>query len=493
MQRARAEDPTAGEVGLTPGQGRLGDRYELGAMLGQGGMAVVRRGTDLRLGRTVAVKLLLDQLTDDPEFQARFRREARAAAGLDHPAIVTVYDAGEDTADDVVPYIVMEYVEGKTLRELLRTEPRLPVRRALEIIADVLDALAYSHRGGIVHRDIKPGNVMVTPSGAVKVMDFGIARALTDLSGSLTRTSAVLGTAQYLSPEQARGDSADARSDVYAVGCVLYELLTGRPPFQGESAVAVAYQHVRETPQPPSAFEPTVPAEVDALVLAALAKLPDERYQSADEMRADILAVLAGEPAPTTPIPVVSADTTELRPVTAGTVPAETDTAETDTAEQAVVDPRRRRRLGYLVAAAAALLLVAFGGFALSGLGEGPGTAPEPGPGAGPGQMSTEPGGSGSLEPAGARLDDPSTGGTPEQDGPTNSARPESTEGEPSETTDPETDETTEPTQTSDPTSSPTPPTTSTPEQTATSEPSPSETQSTEPSEPGPSVTATTP
>ncbi|NYI05378.1 Stk1 family PASTA domain-containing Ser/Thr kinase [Allostreptomyces psammosilenae] len=276
---------------------RLGGRYELGSVLGRGGMAEVYLGHDIRLGRTVAVKTLRADLARDPSFQARFRREAQSAASLNHPAIVAVYDTGEDYVDGVsIPYIVMEYVDGSTLRELLHSGRRLLPERALEMTAGVLQALEYSHRSGIVHRDIKPANVMLTRNGTVKVMDFGIARAMGDQGMTMTQTAAVIGTAQYLSPEQAKGETVDARSDLYSTGCLLYELLAMRPPFIGDSPVAVAYQHVREEPQPPSAFDPEITPEMDAIVLKALAKDRDYRYQSADEMRADIERALDGLP-----------------------------------------------------------------------------------------------------------------------------------------------------------------------------------------------------
>jgi beta-lactam-binding protein with PASTA domain len=276
---------------------RVGDRYELSGLLGRGGMAEVRMGHDLRLGRPVAVKRLRTDLAADPTFQARFRREAQSAASLNHPAIVSVYDTGEelDSTGQSIPYIVMEYVEGKTLREILREGRKVLPERALEVIADVLGALDYSHRAGIVHRDIKPANVMLTPNGSVKVMDFGIARAIADSSATMTATAAVVGTAQYLSPEQARGEQVDARSDIYSTGCVLYELLTGRPPFVGDSPVSVAYQHVREEAPPPSTYDPQIPPEIDAITAKALAKRIEERYQSAAEMRADIQRALAGQ------------------------------------------------------------------------------------------------------------------------------------------------------------------------------------------------------
>ncbi|AXK33468.1 Stk1 family PASTA domain-containing Ser/Thr kinase [Streptomyces armeniacus] len=276
---------------------RLGGRYELGSVLGRGGMAEVYLAHDTRLGRTVAVKTLRVDLARDPSFQARFRREAQSAASLNHPAIVAVYDTGEDYVDQVsIPYIVMEYVDGSTLRELLHSGRKLLPERSMEMCVGILQALEYSHRNGIVHRDIKPANVMLTRSSQVKVMDFGIARAMGDSGMTMTQTSSVIGTAQYLSPEQAKGESVDARSDLYSTGCLLYELLTVRPPFIGDSPVAVAYQHVREEPQPPSAFDPEITPEMDAIVLKALVKDPDYRYQSADEMRADIEACLDGQP-----------------------------------------------------------------------------------------------------------------------------------------------------------------------------------------------------
>ena len=277
----------------------LGERYELDQIIGRGGMAEVWRARDLRLVRDVAIKRLRIDLASDPTFQARFRREAQSAAGLNHPNIVAVYDTGEerDTKSDVmVPYIVMELVEGVTLREVLRDGRKIVPARALEFTAGVLDALSYSHRAGIIHRDIKPANVMLTPAGSVKVMDFGIARAVADTSATMTQTAAVIGTAQYLSPEQARGEKVDQRSDLYSVGCLLYELLCSEPPFKGDSPVSVAYQHVRETPVPPSQRDPEVTPPMDAITLKALAKSPDDRYQDAREFREDILRALNGQP-----------------------------------------------------------------------------------------------------------------------------------------------------------------------------------------------------
>ncbi|MGN6472120.1 MAG: Stk1 family PASTA domain-containing Ser/Thr kinase [Mycobacteriales bacterium] len=280
----------------------IADRYELGEVIGHGGMAEVHIGRDVRLGRDVAIKLLRRDLARDPAFQSRFRREAQSAASLNSPSIVAVYDTGEDTVEGTTtPYIVMEYVEGRTLRDILAAEGRLLPRRAMEITAAICAALEQAHAAGIVHRDIKPGNVMVTPTGEVKVMDFGIARALTS-STTMTQTAAVVGTAHYLSPEQARGEHVDARSDIYSTGCLLYELLTGAPPFTGDTPVAVAYQHVREDPLPPSQVEPEVPASVDAIVLVAMAKNPVNRYVSAAEMRADLERALAGRPVHAHPV-----------------------------------------------------------------------------------------------------------------------------------------------------------------------------------------------
>lgn len=274
----------------------LGDRYEVGELVGRGGMADVRAGRDLRLGRPVAIKLLRSDLAADETFQERFRREAQSAASLNHPSIVAVYDTGEapDGKGGTVPYIVMELVEGRTLRDVLRDGRKILPERAMSITADILAALDYSHRAGIIHRDIKPANVMLTPEGKVKVMDFGIARAIADTSSAMTQTAAVIGTAQYLSPEQARGETVDARSDIYSTGCVLYELLTGRPPFVGDSPVSVAYQHVREEARPPSQLNPEVSLAVDNVVAKALAKRVDDRYSSAGDMRKDIERVLAG-------------------------------------------------------------------------------------------------------------------------------------------------------------------------------------------------------
>ncbi|CAG7651928.1 protein kinase domain-containing protein [Actinacidiphila bryophytorum] len=284
----RTSRETSGEssgqwgVGSFVGEGR----YRLTGRLGRGGMAEVFAAEDVRLGRIVAVKLLRGDLAEDPVSKARFTREAQAVAGLNHHAVVAVYDSGEDsTATGTVPYIVMELVEGHTIKDLLTGPTPPPVDQALLIVSGVLDALAYSHQHGIVHRDIKPANVIITTGGAVKVMDFGIARALHGAASTMTQTGMVMGTPQYLSPEQALGKSVDHRSDLYATGCLLYELLALRPPFVGETPLSVVYQHVQDEPRLPSQVSDRVPPELDGLVLRALAKQPEDRFQSAEEMR----------------------------------------------------------------------------------------------------------------------------------------------------------------------------------------------------------------
>ena len=280
----------------------LGGRYEVGELIGRGGMADVHLGHDTRLGRQVAIKMLRSDLARDANFLMRFRREAQSAAGLNHPAIVAIFDSGED--DSVVegpngtrttlPYIVMEYVDGETLRQQLTDQQQLQPAEAIRVTEGILDALAYSHRMGIVHRDIKPANVMITTGGHVKVMDFGIARAIADTAATMTQTQSVVGTAQYLSPEQAQGQTVDERSDLYSTGCLLFELLAGRPPFTGDSAVAIAYQHVGELPQPPSVFNDAVAGDLDAVTLHALAKDREARYQDATAFRDDLENVRLG-------------------------------------------------------------------------------------------------------------------------------------------------------------------------------------------------------
>ena len=279
---------------------RLAGRYEVRSLIGRGGMAEVHLGFDTRLSRVVAIKMLRRDLAQDSIFQARFRREAQSAASLNHPNIVAVYDTGEEIIEDAtgrsiaVPYIVMEYVEGHTVKDLISDGTAVPINEAIEIVSGVLSALQYSHANHLVHRDIKPGNIMLTSDGKVKVMDFGIARALTDSQATMTQTNAVVGTAQYLSPEQARGETVDARSDLYSTGVVLFELLTGRPPFKGDSAVAVAYQHVEQIPPTPSSILSDIPDSLDRVVLKSLAKNREDRYSSATAMLADLQRVAQG-------------------------------------------------------------------------------------------------------------------------------------------------------------------------------------------------------
>lgn len=299
----------------------LNGRYELGELIGRGGMADVHRGMDTLLGRTIAVKILRADLARDPQFQARFKREAQAVAALNHPSIVAIYDTGEyevpgDSGESVlVPFIVMEFVRGRTLRDMVRAK-ELSITDSINFTLGVLSALEYSHKAGIVHRDIKPANVMVCgDTDAVKVMDFGIARAMADSSATMTQTQAVVGTAQYLSPEQARGETVDARSDLYSAGCLLYETLTGRPPFLGDSPVSVAYQHVREIPEPASTFNPEVSEALDSVLAKALQKDRSDRFQDAAAFRRALRAASNGisvpEPtaaeAPTDPTDVVAA------------------------------------------------------------------------------------------------------------------------------------------------------------------------------------------
>ncbi|WP_435232926.1 Stk1 family PASTA domain-containing Ser/Thr kinase [Micromonospora aurantiaca (nom. illeg.)] len=342
----------------------LGGRYQVGELLGYGGMAEVHRGRDLRLGRDVAIKMLRADLARDATFQMRFRREAQNAASLNHPAIVAVYDTGEETAPtgETLPFIVMEFVNGRTLKEVLGVEGRLQPRRALEICADMCAALEFSHRHGIIHRDIKPGNVMLTQTGQVKVMDFGIARALASGATTMTQTSAVIGTAQYLSPEQARGEAVDARSDVYAAGCVLFELLCGHPPFVGDSPVSVAYQHVREQPPTPSTINPDVNPAVDAIVLKALSKNPLNRYQSAGEMRADLLRAAAGRPVLATPV-MPAEETMPMGAAAGGYHQAQqTQMMGPQTRQQPVArvgDPGKRKSSSWVIAAFATLGVLA--------------------------------------------------------------------------------------------------------------------------------------
>lgn len=275
-------------------------RYELGELIGRGGMAEVRVAVDKRLGRTVAVKIMRSDLANDEIFLSRFRREAHAIAQMNNPNIVNIYDSGEESVieenglEERLPYLVMEYIKGKTLRDILKMNGALSQRDAEQVMLGVLNALEYSHRMGIIHRDIKPGNIMISEQGMVKVMDFGIARALDDSATTMTQSQGVVGTAQYLSPEQARGEQVDMRSDLYSAGCVLYEMLTGRPPFIGDSAVAIAYQHVSEVATPLSTLVPGMPAMWDKICAKAMAKDRQNRYATASEFKNDILAFMNG-------------------------------------------------------------------------------------------------------------------------------------------------------------------------------------------------------
>jgi serine/threonine protein kinase len=273
----------------------LGGRYALGEMIGTGGMADVFIGDDTRLNRKVAIKVLRRDLARDPSFVARFRKEALAAGGLNHSGIVSVYDSGEENNS---PYIVMELITGESLRQLLQ-KGLIPQARALEIVEGILQALEYSHKEGIVHRDIKPGNIMITDSGDIKVMDFGIARATDDIGATMTNTWNVVGTAQYLSPEQATGEMADGRSDLYSLGCLMYELLTGRPPFTGDTPVSIAYQHVSSPITPASQVKPGLSNDIDRMLEVVLSKDPNSRYQDATAMLADLQRVIKGEPVTT--------------------------------------------------------------------------------------------------------------------------------------------------------------------------------------------------
>jgi len=279
----------------------LSGRYRVDELIGRGGMATVYRGHDLTLGRAVAIKILKRELAADSAFRTRFRLEAQAASRMSHPAIVRVYDAGEDVDTDPdgtqhpLPYIVMELVQGKLLKDIIAAAP-VSVSEAVRYVDGILEALEYSHRAGVVHRDIKPGNVMVTGQGQVKVMDFGIARAVSDSSSTVAETTAIIGTASYFSPEQAKGEPVDARADIYSAGVVLYELLAGRPPFRGDTPVAVAYQHVSEAPVPPSELIGSVPRSLDAVVLRALAKDPFQRFADAASFRESLDATIGGKP-----------------------------------------------------------------------------------------------------------------------------------------------------------------------------------------------------
>jgi eukaryotic-like serine/threonine-protein kinase len=336
------------------------DRYEVGRLLGAGGMAEVFEGRDRLLARRVAIKVLQVQFARDPSFLIRFKREAQAAASLSHPNIVAVYDTG---SEDGTHFIVMEFVDGRTLKDVIRAEGRLYPERAAEICQDMCSALVAAHARGLIHRDIKPGNVMLTPDGKVKVMDFGIARATT--LETITQTAAVVGTAQYISPEQAQGQTVDYRSDLYSLGCCLYEMLTGTVPFTGATPVAIAYKHVREDPTPPRQLNPDIPAPLEAICLKAMAKLPDNRYQTAAEFGDDLERFRTGQPVLATPL-LDRAATTQA-------IPRETGADRTAMLGGAVADPtagyaepyeeERRTSVGWIVVSLLALVAVGLAAF----------------------------------------------------------------------------------------------------------------------------------
>jgi eukaryotic-like serine/threonine-protein kinase len=343
-------------------------RYEVGRLLGAGGMAEVYEGLDRLLARRVAIKVLLAQYAHDPAFLARFRREAQAAASLSHPNIVGVYDTG---SEDDTWFIVMEYVDGRTLKDIIRAEGPLYWSRAAEVAADVSGALAVAHARGIVHRDVKPGNVMLTTDGKVKVMDFGIARA--SAVPSITQTSAVVGTAQYIAPEQAQGLEVDPRTDVYSLGCCLYEMLTGQVPFTGPTPVAIAYRHVREDPTPPRALNPDVPVSLERVCLRAMAKRPEDRYQSAVDFQQDLERVRVGEPV-TVAGPLPSQQTTQAlgavgRGQNATSVLGGGPPVTGDRAMRYAQDTSKERRggsVGWVIAAIIALLVVGLAAYLIT-------------------------------------------------------------------------------------------------------------------------------
>lgn len=351
-----------------------GGRYEIRSLIGRGGMAEVHQAYDTLLSRVVAIKMLRIDLAKDTVFLTRFRREALASASLNHENIVQVYDTGEqvvtapDGAEVHVPYIVMELVEGHTVHQLLTDGQPVPINEAVEIMSGVLNALEYSHKHGLVHRDIKPGNVMLTNSGKIKVMDFGIARALEDSGQTMTSTDAVVGTAQYLSPEQARGETVDTRSDLYSCGCMLFELLTGRAPFKGDSAVSVAYQHVAEMPPLPSTIAADISPELDRMVMKSLAKRPEERYQDAAAMRSDMVRAAAGAaisapmlpPLPvTTPTEGIAAPHTSYAPAQWSQVVGEDPDNEDEEKEIAQKKKKRKTIWAVVIGILAAIALIA--------------------------------------------------------------------------------------------------------------------------------------
>ena len=383
-----------------------GGRYQLGQLIGRGGMAEVHVALDTRLGRTVAVKIMRADLANDDIFLARFRREAHAVAQMNNPNIVNIYDSGEELVSsesgdtERLPYIVMEYVKGQTLRDIIKVNGALSQRDCEQVLLGVLNALDYSHRMGIIHRDIKPGNIMISEQGVVKVMDFGIARALDDSAATMTQSQGVVGTAQYLSPEQARGETVDMRSDLYSAGCVLYEMLTGRPPFTGDSAVAIAYQHVSEVATPPSAVVPGLPKMWDSICAKAMAKDRQNRYATASEFKTDILTYMNGgvpvaaafnpltdlsnmkarkeaeRDLPTTPVEPQQQPTQAFNPVTGqfeqippanGANSAALQSRAQQRAAAAKAKKRKKIIIGSVIAAIVAVLVIAGIVFAMSG------------------------------------------------------------------------------------------------------------------------------
>ncbi|WOC12199.1 Stk1 family PASTA domain-containing Ser/Thr kinase [Gordonia sp. MP11Mi] len=346
----------------------LSERYELGETLGFGGMSEVQYARDLLLHRDVAIKVLRADLARDPSFYLRFRREAQNAAKLTHPSIVQVFDTGEaETSEGPLPFIVMEYVDGDTLRDILRASESgvIAPKQAMTWMADVAAAMDFSHRANIVHRDMKPANVMIDRTGAVKVMDFGIARAMDDTSATMTQTSAVMGTAQYLSPEQARGIKVDPRSDIYSMGCVLFELVTGEPPFTGDSPIAVAHQHVHEDPRRPSTVRPDLSPELDSIVMQAMSKNPANRYQTAADFRSDLIKVLAGGK-PSAPMLLTDQEQTDLIESTRAPARSDSQPSRRDSRRHAeVIDDEPtplHRRKPVIVAVALLLIAVLVGG-----------------------------------------------------------------------------------------------------------------------------------